>query len=281
MQKDADKRFCVYTHNDSLGNIRYVGSGVKARANKTYAKSGRGIKYQQYVELNGKLIVNIIQDGLTKIEAILLEIELYEKYKSHQLLNIRKPCKISDLLPKEYLNSLLYYDENSPSGLRWKITKTRRVIKGNVAGKLKNSGYWSVQINNKTYLAHRLIAIICGLNLTKDSFVDHIDRNRGNNCIKNLRIVTNAENSRNLSVDKNRREFPVGVTFTKCNNCFVAYISDPSIQTVSGTNKLIQVRFNVKTHGYDQALKLAINERERMLSELEERLNIVYSESHK
>lgn len=281
MKNYSEERFCVYTHNDAEGNVKYVGSGVKARAYKIYAKSGRGSNYENYVIENGKLIVNIVKENLTKSEAIAFEIELYEKYKNENLLNIRKPIKIPELLSKAYLDKIFYYDESSQSGLRWKITKSTRVPKGSVAGSLDIKGYWIVTIDRKDYLVHRLIAIICGLALEKHSFIDHIDRNRSNNCIKNLRIATNAENSRNKSRHKNQDKFPVGVTFTECHNCFVAYVSDPSLQTKSGTNKLIQKRFYVRVHGYEKALELATKERAKMLSEIEQRLNIIYSDSHK
>lgn len=57
-----------------------------------------------------------------------------------------------------------YYDETSPSCLRWKVTKIcgkgkgrPAVSAGDVAGCLGNKNRWRVTINYKSYLVHRII----------------------------------------------------------------------------------------------------------------------------
>ena len=64
-------------------------------------------------------------------------------------------------------------------------------------GCLVASGYLVIRIRGKTYLAHRLIAETFIHNPENKAEVDHIDRNRCNNAVKNLRWATRSENQRN------------------------------------------------------------------------------------
>lgn len=56
------------------------------------------------------------------------------------------------------------------------------------------SGYLKVSIRSRSYLAHRLVAETFLGEIPKGYQIDHIDRNRSNNAIENLRIVTSHEN---------------------------------------------------------------------------------------
>lgn len=66
-------------------------------------------------------------------------------------------------------------------------------------GYIQNTGYYCVQINNKKYLKHRIIAYaFLGLDINNPTQqIDHIDHNKINNQVSNLRIVTNQENNFN------------------------------------------------------------------------------------
>jgi hypothetical protein len=97
----------------------------------------------------------------------------------------------------ELFKEVFELSEEFPSGLKWKITVTNRAKAGNMAGSLKNHGYWSVGYKGKSYPVHR---IVCALATNKDCTdltVDHIDRNRGNNCPENLRWATKSEQGKN------------------------------------------------------------------------------------
>lgn len=85
------------------------------------------------------------------------------------------------------------------------------------------NGYNSINIDNKMILRHRLIAF-CFLGLQnidgetgQDNQIDHIDANRLNNSVDNLRIVTNQENHFNQPTAK-------GYYFHKSHNKFLAKI---------------------------------------------------------
>ena len=72
-----------------------------------------------------------------------------------------------------------------------------RWIKGNWRlANYKSKGYLRIMINYKYYQQHRLISLFfLGLDIDDNtSEIDHIDRNRLNNSIDNLRIVSHQQN---------------------------------------------------------------------------------------
>lgn len=84
--------------------------------------------------------------------------------------------------------------------LRWRVTRGRRAIAGDVAGRVeKVTGYVRVGINGRDYMVHRLIWAYM-LGRWPIDIVDHRDRNRSNNRWMNLRAATYATNNRNKKV---------------------------------------------------------------------------------
>jgi hypothetical protein len=72
-----------------------------------------------------------------------------------------------------------------------KQSKKWRVVKGS-----KNSaGYLHMRIDDKKYKMHRVLAHAFGiLDLHSELVIDHIDLNKINNCISNLRPCTQQQN---------------------------------------------------------------------------------------
>ena len=89
----------------------------------------------------------------------------------------------------EYKNGDLYYK------------KPRSRIKvGDIAGNLNKDGYRQVKIGNKSYKVHRIIFLMHYGYLPPQ--VDHINGNRSDNCIENLRPATNSTNQYNRKPQK-------------------------------------------------------------------------------
>jgi len=112
---------------------------------------------------------------------------------------------LRDDLTVEILKTHLVY--NSTTGIF-----TRKVGKA-ISAKLSVDGYSRVMLGNTAYLAHRLAWLyIYGY---MPNFIDHIDGNRSNNIITNLREVTSQENQRNLTIASNNTSGATGVSFNK------------------------------------------------------------------
>lgn len=206
---------CVYLHKDKEGVVKYVGSGTLRRANNTHANSDRGKTYTEYVQANGKLEVEIVTEGLTKLEAEDLERELYDKYKE-SILNYNRPNS-AKLISKEMFEEYLYYDETSKSCLRWKVDLGQMAKPNSEAGSLNKSGYYQVKLQGVCYKAHRIIAVLHDLEVN-GFVIDHIDRNGSNNKISNLRVVSQKENMQNRSQQKlssNNSSGVPGVSYDK------------------------------------------------------------------
>ena len=88
--------------------------------------------------------------------------------------------------------------------LRYSENRNGHLLKGwqEFKGCFNNKGYKTGRVNDTKYLFHRIIGFAY-LNLdinNKKQFIDHIDRNRANNNLNNLRIVSRQENGWNREV---------------------------------------------------------------------------------
>jgi len=74
-----------------------------------------------------------------------------------------------------------------------------------------DNGYLRLRVNNELHRAHRLAWLYENGYIDEDTVIDHIDHNRMNNAINNLRAVSKAENSKNLSRPANNTSGHTGV----------------------------------------------------------------------
>ena len=93
---------------------------------------------------------------------------------------------------KQLLESLFDYKDGH---LYWKIKPADHINEGTKAGFLCKDGYLMVRYKKKSYMLHRLIWVFHGKELPKS--LDHIDGNKQNNRIENLRVATFSQNSHN------------------------------------------------------------------------------------
>lgn len=124
----------------------------------------------------------------------------------------------SKSIPKEVLE-IFEYSENSPSGLLYKIDiyNSRGFIhtrKGLSAGtvlkdKSKKPKSWQINTSFGKFSAHRVVWNLFNGEIPKGLVIDHIDGNPLNNNIKNLRVVSQAENNRNSARDHFRLNCPL------------------------------------------------------------------------
>lgn len=125
---------------------------------------------------------------------------------------------------KELFNKLFSYNEEA-GVIHWKNENfVSRKVRGKVAGTLKNNGYIQIRINNVNYLAHRIIWFIRFEEVP--IVIDHINGNRSDNRIINLRNTTNFGNQQNRrSAQSNNLCGLLGVSWCKITKKFVSKIN--------------------------------------------------------
>lgn len=107
--------------------------------------------------------------------------------------------------------------------LVWKISPCYKVSAGDIAGNLHPSGYIRIVIKGVTYMAHKLIYLYHTGEHPK--YLDHIDRDRSNNNINNLRPCTLGQNQYNSKLKSNNTSGVKNVCWNKSKNRWVARLS--------------------------------------------------------
>ena len=99
------------------------------------------------------------------------------------------------MVTKELLNELFEYKNGI---LYSKVDRYKTAIKkGNVVGSISNQGYLRTCINYKSYKLHRLIFMMFYGYMPVE--IDHVNGNKTDNRIENLREVSHSQNEWNKS----------------------------------------------------------------------------------
>jgi len=93
----------------------------------------------------------------------------------------------------------------------WNVDRSNKTKEGDIAGTL-NNGYVFIGIKGVVHRAHRL-AWLYEYGYLPENQIDHIDRNRSNNKITNLREVSNQCNTINAPVPVNNKTGIKGVHY--------------------------------------------------------------------
>ena len=110
------------------------------------------------------------------------------------------------------------------------------LVPGDTAGALHSLGYIFLSIDNNTYTAHRLAWFYC-FESWPLHFIDHIDRNRSNNKLDNLREATRMDNGCNMSIRKDNSTGYKGVSYNKSRNNYVARLTVHGVKLYIGSYK--------------------------------------------
>lgn len=176
-----------------------------------------------------------------------------------------------------------YYDESSPSCLRWKVEirrgKGREVVcvsKGDAVGYLGKNAYWVCGLNKKKLNVHRIIYMLCNsVNLEKSTHIDHIDGDKQNNTIANLRAVSNSVNRRNAAKYRCNVSGVTGVSLSRKLKGYANWRA----QWHDLDGKRHGRSFSVLKYGYDKAFELACEFRAKMIEKLNAQ-DANYTERH-
>ncbi|KVZ27001.1 hypothetical protein WL14_00725 [Burkholderia cepacia] len=114
-------------------------------------------------------------------------------------------------ITRERVAERLTYDA-ATGQLIWKTAaKNKAHVIGKPAGRVEANGYWHVKIDNVLYASHRLIWLLAHGEWPK-GMIDHIDGDRTNNRLSNLRDVDAKGNGANRNkVRKDCRSGEFGV----------------------------------------------------------------------
>jgi len=117
-------------------------------------------------------------------------------------------------IPKD-IGDYISYSEESSTGLVNKVHRTYHSKKGQEIGYINRGGYYYMMFEYKFYKNHRVIYFLnTGID-PEEKHVDHIDGNKLNNKISNLRLATSAQNLQNRKKSKNNTSGVTGVFWNK------------------------------------------------------------------
>ena len=149
-----------------------------------------------------------------------------------------------------------YYDYIIFSTGKVYSLKQNRFLKSS----LNTYGYFVIDLTknkkSKLFFLHRMLGICFLENPHNFTTIDHIDRDRQNNKISNLRWASRNLQNINQNINKNNKTGFKGVYFDKIKNYYIAswYVD----------NKHFTKSFSVNKYG-DKAKQLAINFRAEMV----------------
>lgn len=114
----------------------------------------------------------------------------------------------------EVIKQLFDYDAQA-GHLYWRA-RGRGRVKTRPAGTLLSTGYIGVVVGKKRYLAHRICWVVQFGEWPSDQ-IDHINGNKADNRLCNLREATNFQNGKNTRTHINNTSGVCGVTYDKVN----------------------------------------------------------------
>ncbi len=133
------------------------------------------------------------------------------------------------MLTRERVLKLFDYVEGR---LRWKVTKSSMATMGTYAGSVNARGHVNVCVDNKMYAAHQIVFLMFHGYIPKE--IDHINRDKTDNRIENLRSCSSNQNKGNIGLLRSNRSGYRGVSFNTRRQKWHAQIKINGKQTYIG-----------------------------------------------
>ena len=127
---------------------------------------------------------------------------------------------LRDTIIRQYAAQFVRYEPET-GNFYWLVDRGRGVKAGDRAGHL-SQGYITLNFRTNKVRAHRVAWFLCYGELPPCQ-IDHINRNRADNRICNLRLAVNneADNLQNLGIRKDNTSGIPGVVWNRCKNRWV------------------------------------------------------------
>lgn len=180
--------------------------------------------------------------------------------------------------------NIFYYDESSPTCLKWKYTRRNPKFNNVIVLKDTNAGCLrfykdgiprnsAVSLNGRSYYVQRIIFEMENLCIIPEGYmIDHIDGNPHNNKISNLKMVLAFDNAHNIKKMSHNTSGITGVSYSPASNTWRAIWHD-------GEGKQRSKCFSVNKYGEDLAKQFAMDVRESAIKSLKED-GYLYTERH-
>ena len=131
------------------------------------------------------------------------------------------------------LRELLNYDP-ATGIFTWRMQRRGRAKVGTVAGTAHPKGYIRISIDHVDQLAHRLAWVFVHGPIDDSMVIDHINGNRCDNRIENLRVVTGMQNANNQQTRlSNGRKAMLGASYHKPSGKWISRVK------INGKDKYI------------------------------------------
>jgi len=138
---------------------------------------------------------------------------------------------MDDITQGELKELLDYNPDTGVFTIKKKYAKN--VIVGKVVGTGNGKGYLRISLINRRYLSHRLAWLYVHGEWPDDQ-IDHINHDRSDNRIENLRCVSNSGNQKNATITKRNRSGVVGVHWNKSSRKWHAQIKNEGVYDYLG-----------------------------------------------
>lgn len=156
------------------------------------------------------------------------------------------------ILTQSTLKQILFYSPDSGEFTRVK-TQSWNAKRGSIAGCIGGNGYLRIHVNGKLHQSHRLAWLYMHGEFPEND-IDHINGDRTDNRLLNLRAATRQENVRNTLMQKNNRTGYKGVK--KNGSGYSARIMINGVQLHLGTYPTPELAHSV----YQKEAKLHFKE---------------------
>lgn len=132
------------------------------------------------------------------------------------------PKSSGTVLTAERLREFVEYDPGTGLFSR-RVTLSNRTEVGKVAGRITDRGYVKFMVDGRSYLAHNLAWLYVHGDWPRGT-IDHIDRDRSNNRISNLRLATASQNQANRGKQRNNTSGYKGVYWVESSGKWLAKV---------------------------------------------------------
>lgn len=141
-----------------------------------------------------------------------------------------------------------YLDYDKTTGVfTWlvKVPHSKKHVGDIAGGRHTASGYHRITLNHAMYKSHRL-AWLYVYGYLPTSALDHINKDRSDNSISNLREVTTIENSKNQKVPTNNTSGRIGIHQSTRDGKYVAKISNNGVRVYLGNFPTLEGAINAR-----------------------------------